>query len=84
MQTHIAFERQRDVAVLTLACDTEGKPPTIDWTVLDELSERLQEVRSVAGEVRALLLRSSSPRYFCVGADVRALETLRAGVEVER
>ncbi len=78
MRTHVARDRQRDVAALTFTCDLPGKPATLDLAVLDELEARLEEVRSALHGLRALLVRSSSPKYFIVGADVRALETLNA------
>jgi enoyl-CoA hydratase len=78
MRTTIALDRQEDVAVLTFDCDEPGKPTTVDLDVLNELERALETVRGAAGELCALVVRSSTPRYFLVGADVRALETLGA------
>ena len=41
MQTHVTLEIDGDIAALTFACDTPGKPATIDLIVLDELESRL-------------------------------------------
>ena len=51
----------------------EGKPATIDHGVLDQLDRVLDEVEGREDDVRALVLQSSSTKYFCVGADIEAL-----------
>jgi len=76
MQTHVLYERENDIAYLTLTCDEPGKPNTLDLQVLDELAARLDEVRSALGDLRAVVVRSDSSRYFVVGANINALQTL--------
>jgi enoyl-CoA hydratase len=76
MQTHVSFEREDDVGYLTFACDEPNKPATLDLGVLDELSERIGEIRASIDRLRAVVVRSNSRRYFVVGANVNALETL--------
>ena len=78
MQTHISLEMQQDVAYLTLACDEPGKPATLDLLVLDELDEALDRIETGAKRLCAVIVRSDSEKYFCVGANVNALETLDA------
>ena len=75
MQTHVTLERADDVGYLTLACEQPGKPPTLDLDVLDGMADGLAGAASSEG-LRALVIRSGSPRYFCVGANVNALQTL--------
>jgi enoyl-CoA hydratase len=75
MQTYVMYERQDDIAYLTFVCKQPSKPATLDVGVLDELSNRLTEARCDDG-LRTLVIRSDSAKYFVVGADVRALETL--------
>ena len=82
MQTHVTLEMNGDIATLTFACDTPGKPATIDLIVLDELESHLREIEARRSELRAVLLRSSSSKYFVVGANIRALETLNEGTVV--
>jgi enoyl-CoA hydratase len=76
MQTHVSLETQTDIAYLTLSCDQPGKPATLDLQVLDEIDQALDEVRAQAGQLRAVVVRSESSKYFVVGANVNALSTL--------
>jgi enoyl-CoA hydratase len=76
MQTYVSFEREDDIGYLTFACDEPNKPATLDLQVLDELSERTREIRSSIAQLRAVVVRSNSKRYFVVGANINALETL--------
>lgn len=77
MQTHILLEFSGDLATLTLTPDAPGKPPTLDYAALDELEAHVAAIRAVAG-LRAVILRSASEKYFCVGANINALKTLDA------
>ena len=77
MQTHILLETINDVATLTLTPDEPGKPPTLDYAALDELEAHVATVRASAG-LRAVILRSTSEKYFCVGANINVLKTLDA------
>ena len=54
----------------------EGKPATIDHSVLDQLDRVLGEVEKQGDGIRALVLQSSSANYFCVGADIEALRNI--------
>jgi len=76
MQTHVTLAVNGDIATLTFACDTPGKPATIDLIVLDELEDCLHEIEAQRSGLRAVILRSNSNKYFVVGANIRALETL--------
>jgi enoyl-CoA hydratase len=78
MQTHVSLKVQDDIAYLTFACDEPGKPATLDLQVLDELQQALDEIRARAGQLRAVIVSSDSPKYFVVGANVNALEALKA------
>lgn len=63
------------VATLTLI-PADGKPPTLHESVLDELDEAVAQIE--ADRPRSVVIRSASHRFFCVGADISALETLDA------
>jgi enoyl-CoA hydratase len=77
MQTHILLKLDGDLATLTLTPDEPGKPPTLDYTALDELAGHVAAIRAAEG-LRAVILRSASEKYFCVGANINALKTLDA------
>jgi enoyl-CoA hydratase len=77
MQTHILLGVTGDLATLTLTPDEPGKPPTLDYAALDELEAHVATIRAAAG-LRAVILRSASEKYFCVGANINALKTLDA------
>jgi enoyl-CoA hydratase len=77
MKTHVSLDRKEDVAYLTLACDEPGKPPTLDYQTLDELEHSISEIRA-AGDLRAVIVKSASEKYFLVGANINALMTLDA------
>ncbi len=76
----------RDGAVATIALvPPEGKPPTLDTGVFDALEEALGALE--ADPPRLAVLRSTTDRYFCVGANLNVLRTLDArtiGPWVER
>jgi enoyl-CoA hydratase len=78
MPTRVTLTRQEDTAYITLASERAGKPATLDLDVLAQLEECLHEIQDRLDELRALILRSDSQRYFVVGADINALETLNA------
>lgn len=58
----------------------EGRPPTFDHAALDQLDAQLAVLETVADDqsVRVVFVRSASPRFFCVGADINALRHLDA------
>ena len=70
-QTHIRYETGEDVATLLLD-PPEGKPPTLDGNVLEELDQCLEQVRLDRPGI--VLVRSASERFFCVGANINVLK----------
>jgi enoyl-CoA hydratase/carnithine racemase len=50
----------------------EGKPPTLDGDVLGELESCIEEVRRQRS--RIVWVRSTSERFFCVGANINVLQ----------
>ena len=78
MKTHVNLEVVGEVGYLTLACEVEGKPATLDLETLDELERSLKEIDGQVERLRAVVVRSGAARYFVVGANVNALETLNA------
>ncbi|MEX0320967.1 MAG: enoyl-CoA hydratase/isomerase family protein [Puniceicoccaceae bacterium] len=54
----------------------EGKPPTLDQTVLSELEEKVATLEQ--SQVRLVYLKSASERFFCVGANIAVLKETNA------
>ena len=75
-ETHIRYRIDGDAATILLE-PPEGKPPTLDDEVLDELERCMDRLRE--GEPRIVLVRSASERFFCVGANINVLQTYRRG-----
>lgn len=71
MQTRVQVERSGTTATLVLVAPA-GKPPTLDGDSLGELASAVADL--AANPPRAVILRSSEPKYFCVGANLRVLE----------
>ncbi len=69
--TRIKCQIEGQVATILME-PPEGKPPTLDGDVLDEFEKCIQEVRQQ--ESRIVLLRSTSERFFCVGANINVLK----------
>lgn len=67
-------------AVCTLTLEPpEGKPPTLDHAVMDAFERELAALEVRAEELRAVVLRSASPRFFCAGANLKVMETIDGG-----
>jgi len=78
MKTQIETELNGEIATLWLT-PPEGKPPTLDLTVLDALERCIAEVEEQPAKL--LLVRSRSERFFCVGANINVLkETTEATI----
>ena len=69
--TRIKCRIEGEVAVIHLE-PPEGKPPTLDGDVLEEFENCVEEVRRQ--ESRVVLVRSTSERFFCVGANINVLQ----------
>lgn len=54
----------------------EGKPPTLDHDVIAALDAILADLETRAGALRAVVIRSASPKVFCAGANLRVMETI--------
>ncbi len=71
------------IVTLTFIPEQEGKPPTIDYEVIEELAGHVESIRVAsdpalgnAEPVRAVVVKSASPKYFVVGANLRALREI--------
>jgi len=68
--TRIKCRIEGEVAVIHLE-PPEGKPPTLDGDALGELESCIEEVRRQKS--RIVWVRSTSERFFCVGANINVL-----------
>jgi enoyl-CoA hydratase len=76
MTTNVDLLVQEDVARMILSPVEPGKPPALDHSVLDVLDQQIALVERRVENLRALVVQSAVPRYFCVGANVHALRDL--------
>lgn len=75
MPTEIELRRHGSLAELWLV-PREGRPPTLTHDTLDRLDEQIAAIEEAGSEVHTVVIRSASPKFFCVGADLNALQYL--------
>jgi len=75
MSTRLTLAVTDAVATVTLV-PPEGKPPTLDVDVIAATEELLAGLEARASSLTAVVIRSASPRFFCAGANIRALATI--------
>lgn len=75
MPTEIELRREGPLAELWLV-PREGRPPTLTHDTLDRLDEQLAAIEEAGEGIRVVTIRSASPKFFCVGADLNALQYL--------
>lgn len=75
MSTRLSTAFADGVCTVTLH-PPEGKPPTLDHAVMDTLDAALTGIDARAAELSAVVLQSASPKFFCAGANINALETI--------
>lgn len=76
MKTHVTLDYCESIGYLTFSSEAPHKPPTLDYEVLDELKQHLKMIRTDSKSLNAIIVRSSSPKYFIVGANLQALKTI--------
>ncbi len=75
MKTEAILTIKEGWAEILLQPDPPDKPPTIDFSLLDQLEAHVRRLEEEPA-CRALLLKSSSPKYFVVGANLEALKQI--------
>jgi len=75
MSTEIQLRRDGTLAELVLT-PPEGRPPTLDHGTLERLEKQIAAIEQAGDDIRLVVVRSASPRYFCVGADLNSLQHL--------
>lgn len=76
MKTHVTLDYQKNIAYLTFKSDLPNKPPTLDYEVLDELETLLRKIQVDREALDAVIVRSDSPKYFIVGANLQPLKQI--------
>ena len=71
--TKIRLELEEDIATLFLR-PPGSKPPTLDLQTLEDLESCVAEIQHK--QPRVVLMRSTSDRFFCVGANINALNDI--------
>lgn len=69
--TKIKIQIENEIGTLLLS-PPEGKPPTLDSTVMAELEQAIEKLCEEGP--RIVFVRSMSDRYFCVGANLNVLQ----------
>ena len=78
MRTHVSIDIMDDVAHFVFTSEVSGKPPTLDYDVMNELHQGIRQIESAEPKLRAVIVRSEPEKYFVVGANINALEKLDA------
>lgn len=75
MATTIEHEVKNQVMWVTFREESERRPCTLDYDVLEQL-DRVMDVIETAEGLRAVVIRAASEKYFIVGANIEALQQL--------
>lgn len=75
MKTNAILTMEEGWAEILLEPDPVDKPPTIDFSLLDQLETHVRKLEEEPS-CRVLFLRSSSSKYFVVGANLEALKQI--------
>ncbi|HOV38917.1 MAG TPA: enoyl-CoA hydratase/isomerase family protein [Spirochaetales bacterium] len=75
MKTFATLQVQEEIGEILFTTEPAGKPPTVDFELLDQLEAHFDTLEH-SRNCRALLLKSSSPKYFVVGANLEALKQI--------
>lgn len=75
MSTRLTTTYAASVCTVTLH-PPEGKPPTLDPTVMDAFETVLAEIEARLSEISAVVIQSASAKFFCAGANLKVLESI--------
>ena len=76
MRTHVQLIQEGQAGILAFSTEVEGKPPILDFQVLDELEACVRSIQSDISSYRLILVQSTSRKYFNVGANLEALREI--------
>ncbi len=75
MATIIEHEVKNRTMWITFREESERRPCTLDFGVLDQLEKTMDAVEATEG-LRSVVIRAASEKYFVVGANIEALQKL--------
>lgn len=75
MATEIRLQCDGSLAELILV-PPEGRPVTLTHETLDLFDRQIAAIEALGERIRVVIVRSASPKYFCVGADLGSLQQL--------
>ncbi len=75
MATSIDHEVKGQTMWVTFREESERRPCTLDYDVLDQLDRVMDGIEATEG-LRAVVVRAASEKYFVVGANIEALQKL--------
>lgn len=78
MATKINYTAKDNIGFITFYEEIERKPCTLDWEVLKELDECINNIMSNIETYKAIVIQSSSKKSFIVGANIEVLKTLNS------
>ncbi len=76
MKTHITLEISGQTGRILLSVDPPGKPPTLDYESLQMLEDAIDKAAAAVPDIRVLYIESREPKYFLVGANLKALQEI--------
>jgi enoyl-CoA hydratase len=76
MSTQLDFTVEAQVGYISFYEENEKHPCTLDHRTLDELNRIIDRIKGRQSEIRAVVVQSRSPKYFVVGANIKALQEL--------
>lgn len=76
MKTRIRLQVEEAVGHIILSPEPENKPPAFDHEAFAELDNAIDRVEKHQETLRAVIVSSTSPKHFIVGANIHTLATL--------
>jgi enoyl-CoA hydratase len=76
MATKLEYTQSNHAAYITFAEENEKAPCTLDHAVLDQFAGLIDRVANERDRIRVLIIQSRSPKFFVVGANIKALQQL--------
>lgn len=72
-ENHVLFEVEEEIGTIILNRSEKGNP--FDWSTIKEMEEMLYRVEHDEG-IKGMILTAKGEKYFCVGADIKLMESI--------
>ena len=72
-EKHVLFEIEEKIGIAILNRPEKGNP--FDWSTIKEMEEILYQVEHDEG-IRGMILTAKGEKFFCVGADIKLMESI--------